>query len=174
MEKKRLLLIIIASLFLLSFSFTRLVQATGTDTVTATVTAQNISVSVDNASISFGTIATNTTKDTTTGGVNDSSTATNDGNVVENFNIKTGNSTNWTLAATAGSEQYTMKSCAVADCDGAPTWVAVGIDPSYATLASNVAVSGTQVFDLQVGTPTSTASFGEQTITITIQAALPS
>ncbi len=163
---------------LLSFVFynlfsTGLVMAASTDTVTATVTAQSISVSVEDNSIAFGTVTTSSTKDTTTAGVNDSQTATNDGNITLDFNIKSTDSTNWALAAAAGSEQYTLKFC-VTTCDTSPTWTSVGVHPAYATLAQDITASGTQVFDLQVGTPTSTASYGQQTITVTVQAALPS
>ncbi len=144
-------------------------------TVTATVTAQNISVSLDNGDgVSFGTIGTSSTKDTTTNGVNDSTTATNNGNITEKFNIKSENtaSGNWTLGATAGSETYTMKFC-TATCDSTPSWTSVGISPSYEVLAASVATSGTQVFDLQVGTPTVTTHYDAQTITVTIQATTP-
>jgi hypothetical protein len=145
-------------------------QAGSTAEVTATVTAQNISVGLtSDGAVAFGTINLSSTKDTTTAGVNDSETAQNDGNITENFNIKAGNTAAWTLAATAAANQYTMKSC-ITDCDSAPTWTAVGIDPSYVTLASGVTSTSSQTFDLQVGTPTSSASYTVQTITVTIQA----
>lgn len=151
-------------------------SAASTGTVDATVTAQIFSVSLDNSDgIAFGTIATSSTKDTTTAGVDDSTTATNNGSVAAKFNIKAANSTGgagWTLGATAGSETYTMKFC-VTTCDSSPSWSSVGIDPSYQTLAASVAVSGTQVFDLQVGTPTSTTETTQQAITVTVQAVTP-
>lgn len=145
------------------------VYAATTANVTATVTAQNISVSVADGGVAFGTIGLSSTADTTTTGVNDSQTATNDGNISEQFNIKAGNTTGWTLAATAGSNQYAMKFCKTT-CDTTPTWTAVGIDPSYATLATGIAALGTQVFDLQVGSPTTTTDYNQQTITVTVQA----
>jgi len=153
----------------------RIVKAASTDTVAATVTAQIFSVSVTDGTVAFLTVAQNSTQDTTTSGVNDSQTATNDGSVTAKFNIKAANSTGgagWTLAGTAVSETYTMKSC-TATCDSTPTWTSVGIDPSYATLAASVAESGTQEFDLQVGTPTSTTETTEQSITVTVQAVAP-
>lgn len=174
MKNKRLFFTILVFLSFVLFNFPIGIAqaATVTDTVTATVTAQSISVSVDNTSIAFGTVTTSDTKDTTTGakGVNDSSIATNDGNITEKFNIQAGNSTNWTLDTTAASEKYTMKFC-VTTCDSSPSWNSVGID--YATLVASVIKDGTQEFDLQVGTPTSTASYGEQTITVTVQATTP-
>jgi len=150
------------------------VRAADTATVTATVSAQNVSVTITtDGSVDFSTINTSSTEDTTSGGVNDTETAQNNGNVTEDFNIKAADSSSsgagWTLGATADSETYTMKFC-TSDCDGSPTWNSVGIDPSYQTLATGVAASGTQDFDLQVGTPTSTTDYNEQTITVTIQA----
>lgn len=160
---------LLAAIFILLLILAPVANAGVTAAVTATVTAQSISVGVDDSDIEFGVVTTSSTEDTTTSGIDTSITATNDGNIVEDFNIMSGDSTNWTLAASASSETFTMKSC-VSDCDGTPTWNAVGIDPSYVQLANDVATSGTQVFDLQVGTPTSTTSYTQQTITVTIQA----
>jgi hypothetical protein len=163
--------VIVASFF---FIFITVVRAETTGTVTATVTAQNISVSVDNGDgVDFGTIGVGSTANTTTAGVNDSTTATNNGNVIEDFSVKADDSTNWNLAATAGSEDYTMQYC-VTTCDSSPVWADVGISPSYVEFDDTVSVSGTSVFDLQVGTPTSTTEYGEQTITVTVLATLHS
>ncbi len=142
-----------------------------TDTVSATVTVQNISVSVSDGSVAFGTLSTSATKDTTTNGVNDSQTATNDGNITVDFEIKAADTTDWALGSTAGSETYTMKSC-TSNCDTSPTWTSVGISPSYVDLVTGVTASGNQTFDLQVGTPTSTSKYTEQTITVTVLASI--
>jgi hypothetical protein len=144
------------------------IQAAETGNVTATVTAQNISVAVTDGSVSYGVISVSDTQDTTTGGVNDSQTATNDGNITEDFNVRGFDTTGWTLGASAGSEIYTHKFC-TSNCDSSPTWTA--LTTSYQTLASGVvATSGTQVFDLQIGTPTSTSVYTQQTATVTVQA----
>lgn len=172
---KRLISVVLVLVLVIFTVLPKVVNAASpTGNVTATVTVQSISLSVDVGSVSFGTIGTSDTKDTTTGakGVDNSITVTNDGNIVEDINVKAGNSTNWTLGASAGSETYTMKSC-VTNCDTSPSWTSVGIDPSYARLASSVASvsANTRNLDLQVGTPTSTTQTGEQSITITVQAA---
>lgn len=177
MKRKFVSLFTIFVLFLLVASpfLVKTVEAASTGTVNATVTAQIFSVSLDNSDgVAFGTVATSDTKDTTTGakGVNDSTIATNNGSVAAKFEIKAANSTNWTLAASAGSENYTMKYC-ITTCDTSPSWVAVGIDPSYATLAASVAKDGTQSFDLQVGTPTSTTATGQQAVVVTVLATTP-
>lgn len=155
-------------------SLTKTVRAQ-TDTVAATVTAVVYAVSVLDGGVAFSTVAQNSTQDTTTGGVNDSQTATNDSSVTAKLSIKAQDSTGgagWTLGPTAASETYTMKFC-VTTCDASPTWTSVGIHPSYATLAASVAASGTQDFDLQVGTPTTTAETTQQSITVTVLAEAP-
>jgi uncharacterized cupredoxin-like copper-binding protein len=142
--------------------------AATTGTVTATVTAQNVSISVTDGSVAYGTLSLSDNEDTTTAGINDSQTATNNGNITEDFNILGQNSGSWTLVATAGSDQYTHKWC-VTDCDGSPTWNA--ISTGYTTLATGIAGSGgTQVFDLQIGTPTSSSVFTQQSVDVTVQA----
>lgn len=143
------------------------VRAAQTADVTATVTAQNISVAVTDGAVSYGTVSTSATQDTTTSGVNDSQTADNDGNVTEDFNVRGFDTAAWALAGTAGSEAYTHKFCTV-DCDTSPTWTA--LTTSYQQLANDVADTGDQIFDLEIGTPTSTATYTQQTATVTVQA----
>ena len=160
---------------LISPFLVKIVRADTTDTVAATVTAQIYSVSITDGSVSFSTVAQNSTQDTTTNGVDDSQTAANDGTVAAKFEIKAQDSTGgsgWTLGASAGSETYTMKFC-TSSCDSSPSWSSVGIHPSYATLAASVDASGNQAFDLQVGTPTSTTETNQQSITVTVLASQP-
>src|SRR5690349_8778650 len=81
------------------------VFAATTGTVAATVTPQNISVAVTDGTVAYGTLDLSTSADTTSGGVNDTQTATNDGNVAEDFNVTSTNATGgtaWTLAGTIG------------------------------------------------------------------------
>lgn len=148
------------------------VHAASSANVTATVTIQNISVSVSDGTVAYGTIAVSETKDTTTGanGVNDSQTATNDGNITETINIRSGaDPAGWTLGASASANIYTHKFCTV-NCDTSPTWTA--LTTNNQTLASNVAANGTQVFDLQFGAPTSTTVFTQQSLTVIVQATI--
>ena len=93
--------------------------ATSAD-VTATVTIQNVSVSVSDGSVAYGTVSASATEDTTSNGVNDSQTASNDGNVTEDINIRGADSSNWTLAGTAGVDTYVHKFCTTT-CDSSPT-----------------------------------------------------
>jgi len=161
---------ITASLLLSSFIlfvFVANVKAATTGIVSATVTVQNVSVSVSDGIIAYGTLSTNDTSDTTSTGVNDSQTTTNNGNVAEDFNIQGSDSANWTLGATVDSDQYFHKFCTT-DCDGSPVWTA--LTSIYQTLSSSVAASGTQEFDLQIGTPSSSSNYTQQSVDVTVQA----
>lgn len=136
-----------------------------TATVTSTVTVQNVSVSVSDGSISYGTLATNSSAGTNG---TDLQTATNNGNVTEDLNIKGQNSANWTLGATAGADQYTHKFC-VTSCATAPTNY-TALTTSYQSLKTSLATSGTQTFDLYITTPTSSTNFTQQSVDIIVQA----
>ena len=163
--KKILTFFTIAGFLLMVNNF--FVWAAETGTVTATVTIQNISVSVSDGTITYGTLANNATSDTTASGIDDSQTATNNGNVTENFNIKGQNSGDWTLASTNGSNIYRHRWCTT-NCDTTPTWTA--LTTSYQTLAAGVAVSGTSIFDLEIQTPNPSTVYTQQNVDVTVQA----
>lgn len=173
--RKRSITSFLSSVICVAMVFSLIVKAVNaatTDTVTATVTAIVYSVSLDNGDgIAFGAVGTSATKDTTTNGVDDSTTATNDGSVAEKFNIQASDTAAWTFASNTGPENYWVKSC-IADCDSAPSWAIVGdaSQAQYVQLVTNVAKDATQTFDLQVGTPITTTATAAQSITITVQA----
>lgn len=152
--------------------------AASTGTVAATITPQKISVAVADGSVAYGILDLSTSKDTTSAGVNDTQIATNDGNVAEDFNIKSSDATGgsgWTLAGTAGADQFKHSFCTAGSgspdpCDATPTWTAM--TTSYASLSTNVATSGTKSFDLKIDTPTTTSDYLEKSITVTIQAVI--
>jgi len=144
-----------------------LVQAANTATIAATVTVQNISLSVADGSIAYGTLASNSTKSTCTSELNDLQVITNDGNVAETFNIKGQNSTNWTLGATAGTDTYVHKfvtsTCATFSGGTALT-------TSYATAVTNVAPNATSSLNLQITTPNPSTVFTQQNVDVSLQA----
>jgi len=156
-----------AFLPLIAVMLTMQVGAADEETVTATVTAENLVISVTPGSISYGTIGTSSTKDTTDTGTDESQTASNDGNVTSDFNMKGYDSASWGIGDTAGSESYTHKYCNAADCDGSPAWTALGL--GYSLVYDAVAASGTHVFDLEVGTPVTTSDYDAQTVNIMVQ-----
>lgn len=168
-----LLLLPILLSFASLFSFAPIAQAGTTATVTSTVTVQNVSVSVSSGTVSYGTLATNTSLSTLASpGLGDQQTATNNGNVAEDFNVKGQDSANWILdTANSTLDHYIHKFC-VASCgtDASPTNF-TALTTSYAALgAGNVATSGTQTFDLRITTPQTSDNFTSQSVDVTVQA----
>ena len=163
--KKMLSFVLLSALF---FSFVQTSFAATTATVTATVTVQNVSVTVSDGTVAYGTLAVNTS--TGTNG-SDTQTATNNGNITEDLNIKGQNTAAWTLASSASTDQYVHRFC-IATCTSAPTNY-TALTTSYQTLATGKAVSGTQTFDLYLTTPTSSSSFTQQSVDIIVQAVAP-
>jgi len=145
----------------------QVIFAADTATVAATVTVQNISLSVADGTVAYGVLGSNTTKSTCTSELNDAQTVTNDGNVAENFNIEGQNSANWTLAATAGSDQYVQK-FATSTCSTFSGGTA--LTTSYATAATNVAASATSTLNLQINTPNPSTILTQQSVDVGLQA----
>lgn len=168
---RRKLLFLLISALAITLIIGQYTTAASTASVGATVTVQNISVSVADGTVAYGTLGLNATASTRS--PVDLQTATNNGNVTENFNIKgmdaTGSTQTWTLAATAGSAQYIHGFC-TATCATPPTSY-TALTTSYAALgAGAVAVSGTQTFDLYINTPTATTDYTVHTVDVTVQA----
>ncbi|MDP2671629.1 MAG: hypothetical protein Q8P13_04210 [bacterium] len=164
--------------FLIFIGSITIVNAADTGTVAATVTPQSISVTVTDGSVAYGTVDLSSTQATTSGGLDDTQVATNNGNVAEDFNITSTNATGgtaWTLASTIGTDQYKHSFCTAGGgspdpCDSTPTWTAITTAGSYQSLSTNVAASGTTRFDLQLSTPSSVADYVQKSITVTVQA----
>ena len=149
------------------------VKGAETATVTATVTPRLLSVTITtDGSVAYGIMSLNTSKSTLPTGLNDTQTAKNDGNDVENLNIRSSNATGgtqWTLAAAPGENQFVHKFST----NGGTSWTTFANDTTNYSLATNVAVNGTQNFDLQITTPTATTDYVQKTITVTVQAVAP-
>lgn len=140
--------------------------AAETASVTATVTAQNVSVTVADGTVAYGTTSLGSSKNTVA--LSDTQTATNAGNVTSQLNIKGQNSTAWTLAGTAGSDIYVHKFC-TSTCATPPTNY-TALTTNYQTLSASVAASGTQNFDLELTVPSSTSSYTQQSVDVIVQA----
>lgn len=141
-----------------------------TASVTATVTVQNISLSVADGGVTYGTLGQNNTKSTCSSELNDAQTVTNDGNITANFNIKGQNSANWTLGTTAASDVYVHQfkngTCATFSAGTALT-------VSYQALATSIATSGTATLNLQINTPNPSTVFTQQSVDVMVQAVAP-
>jgi hypothetical protein len=144
--------------------------AASTASVAATVTTENISVTVTDGSVSYGTLSAGASASTIASDKNDTQTATNNGNVAEDFNIKGQNSANWTLASSAGTDQYVHKFC-TGTC-GTPPTNYTALTTSYQSLATNKAAAGTQTFDLQITVPNPSTVFTQQSVDVTVQAVI--
>ena len=126
-----------------------------------------ISLTISDGGVGYGNVIVGTPKDTTSSGLNDTQTITNNGNVAEDFEIMGQNTTNWTLGASAGDAIYKHAWC-TSNCDSSPVWNALTV--AYQTLATNIGVSNTQDFDLQVTVPTSNSGTNQQDASVTVQA----
>lgn len=170
---KTAVLTLISTLFLfVTFvALSPFVYAATEVSVTATVTAQNVSLSVADGNVSYGTLALSATRSTIASEENEMQTVTNDGNVAEDIDIKGQDSAAWTLAGTQGANQYFHKFCNDTDLDCAtPGTNYTALTTSYAAMDTSIAASGTVDFQLQIGIPSSSASYTQQSVDVSVQA----
>jgi hypothetical protein len=135
-------------------------------TVNATVTAQQVAVSVDPGTISYGTLDTGSTASTALGdadSVDATQDVSNDGNVNEDFDLKGTTSAAWALSDTAGSDTYTHEYCDT-DCDGSPTWYDLGT--GYTSAASSIGSGNTWSVDFKISLPTATTATESQDVDV--------
>lgn len=155
------------------------------DTVTATVTPGNYSVTLDVTSADYGGMTLSQTETSVT------ITATNNGSLTAKLNIIGSDATyttyTWTQSTTApGTDIFvhafttkTVPPATGATLGSDPTleWVALDKSSTYKTLVASVASLGTQAFHLDFRTPTAAGaetSFGnEYSTTVTLQAVAP-
>jgi len=138
--------------------------------ITARVKVQQVSLSITDGEIDYGTLDLSGTKDTTASGVNDTQTVQNTGNVNEDFDVKGTNvsgSCTWILASSQGPDQYYHKIC-TSNCDSSPTWTA--LTTTYTEYANNISPLDTADFDFKVGVPSSTSCSSQVNVNIWVQA----
>jgi len=139
--------------------------AAPTADVSATVTAELITISVADGSVEYGIVPIDTLK------VVQTQVVTNNSNVAVDLDVRSSDAiggTQWNLAATnAALNDFTHESSP----DGS-TWTAFNVDNTTLTsLASNIAASGgTQDLDLRIKTPASVSDNVLKTITVTVVA----
>lgn len=130
---------------------------------TAYTKPEIVSVSVTPTEYGFGILALNDQASTGTGGY---FTATNDGNVVEDFTIRATNATDgtnvWVLASTNGPDQYKLEYST----DG--TWYLVNLTAT--TFATDKTIGGSETVDFRITMPTSTSSHQQHSLTVTFGA----
>lgn len=139
------------------------------DTVSCTVTATVVSVTVTDGDVAYGTLglgATNNTIGT------DTQTVTNNGTVTEDFSIKSsdatrGGGTTWELVETPpGSDEFKHEFSTNSGGD----WTAMSDTNGFTAMASGVAPEGTESLDLQITMPGTTDDYLEHSITVTVMA----
>ena len=138
------------------------------DTVTCTVSAYLVSVNVTDGGVAYGALEVGTSSSTLD--LTDTQTATNDGTVAEDFSIKSsdatrGGGTTWTLVTgTPGNNEFKHEFSTTGSFPG------TAMTTSYTSLATSIAISGHQDFDLKITMPGSTNDYLEHTITVTVLA----
>ncbi len=143
--------------------------AQSTDTVTATVTATNLAVSVSDGTVAFGSVALNTA--TSTAGTGETQVASNDGSAAV-LNVKSSNATNgttWTLGTSAGSDIFKLE---VSTTSGS-TYGTLQATDVYMTASSTFASLTNQNLDFRFTTPTVSTDFVQKSLTITVQVTTP-
>ncbi|MBI4136021.1 MAG: hypothetical protein HY481_00510 [Candidatus Vogelbacteria bacterium] len=147
----------------------QITDAASTATVSATVTATNLDLSVSSGSITYGSVALNTA--TTTAGNGYTQTVTNNGSTMK-LNAKSSDAsggTAWTLGTSPGSNIFKHE---VSTTSGS-TYMTFQATDTYLTASTSIAASLTQVMDFRLTTPTASSDFVQKTITLTVQAAAP-
>ena len=167
---RRLLFVLVAGLLSLVIVFGGYnAFAQDTDTVTATVTATNLAVSVTDGSIAFGSVALNTP--TTTVGTAQTQIVSNDGSNAT-LNVKSTNATNgtsWTLGTSPGSDVFKLE---VSTTTGS-TYGTLQATDVYLTASSTFTSLTNQNLDFRFTTPTVSTDFVQKSLTITVQVTTP-
>jgi hypothetical protein len=184
-KMKKRILALVAVLALVGALVPATIFADATGTVTCTVSAALVSLTVSPGTVAYGPLALNTTQNTAQyNAINNPSgmatpqtqTITNTGNVAVNCWVKTSNAiggTNWTLGNTAGADIFTHAWHMVeALYTGAGNitfykWAAVD---TYVGAGSTIGPMLDNHLELQIGMPTSVTDAGTHTITITVMA----
>ncbi len=166
--KRRTLALLVALAMLALLVPAALFAAEGT--ITCTVNAAMVSVTVSDGDVAYGTVALGGTKSTLD--LTDTQTVTNSGNVREDFTIKSSNATRdggitWELVTgTPGSEQFKHEFST----DSGSNWTAMPATNDFVALASNVVATGSESLDLKITMPETTADYLEHSITVTVLA----
>ncbi|MFH1827007.1 MAG: hypothetical protein ABH812_01065 [bacterium] len=131
-------------------------------------TAVNVSVTLtSDGTVPYDIVALGGNKSTID--LSDTQTAQNNGDVTENFNIKTSNATGgtqWVVGSSAGSDIYVHEF----SINNGGQWTILTTADSYQSLTTGITTTSTQNFDLRITAPSTSTDYQEKTITVTIQA----
>ena len=160
---KKLLTLMMLTLMLVAFGVTT-AEAAPSDaiSVTVTITADALDVSVTPNAWAIGNIAVSDTPDTGA----DFFTATNGRNTTEDLTLTVSTLDDWTFANTPGADQFAMNF----SINQGGLWTLIDVSTG-GSLATGLAASASQSFDLQLEAPTSTVNGdAPQTIVVTVTA----
>lgn len=135
---------------------------------TLSIAEAALSVSVSNATFAFGTTPANSWL------TPQATVITNDGTAAENFAAKISQfiagANSWALSTTANGVDVIRAQWSTTSSTG--PWTDISTYDTDFTIATNVPVSGTVNFWLRILTPTSTASYGQYSSTLTLTASV--
>ena len=139
------------------------------DSVSATVTPQLVSLTMtSDGNVAYGTLASNASQDTVA--LTDTQTVQNNGNVNEDFRIRSSDAvsagTNWDLGATTDIDQYVHQ----VSIDSGTIYTNFPANNTTMLLVSPVGASSSQSFDLKITTANPSTDLLEHTITVTVVA----
>jgi len=166
MKQTLLLLTVIA--FVLSGVV--IVSAADTQTIAATVTFQQISLTASDGTVAYGVVAASGTSDTVA--LSDSQTITNTGNVAEDFDIKGmatttgGTCTHWSIlpsglpAANEYGHSWSI--------NAGTAWTR--FSDTYSEFDSNKDALATSTLDLRITMPSASDCLAAQNVDVTVQA----
>jgi hypothetical protein len=152
------LIILVLGLVVLAVLFTMPVWAATEGTISVTVTPKLVSLSVDHDTYDYGVLDLNDTAETAI-----TFNVTNEGNVDEDFDIKGFNTAAWTLAGTAGANEYVHEWK-----EGVGSYSA--LSTSNQPAAASVSSDGSKSYQFRLSTPTSSSSFDAQNPNVTFTA----
>lgn len=171
---------LISILIVMIFGLLIVVGARAADNaaVTATVTVQNIAMTLSQSSFDYGTMLANTTSSTLALFSGAGIVVTNTGNVNEDFDINGANTgtgaagNGWDLdTATSTANIYAHRFCNDTDDVCTTAWTNYSaMTTSPGALDTAVAASGTVNFQLEIHTPLTTTKTTQQSAAVTVTA----
>jgi len=185
---KKRILALVAVLALIGVLLPAAVFAADEGTVSCTVTATLVALTVEDGSVAYGTLALGATENTAYYDASDNPDGmvspqtqiiTNTGTVAEDFNVMTSNAiggTAWTLHTTTPganlfTHAYNIAASGYTGTGGISFTKWAAADAYVLDVATSVATSGVRYLELEIGMPTSATDHTQHTITVTVQAA---
>ena len=159
-QMKSKILVVLGLMAFLGVGLTGYATADTEGTVNATVTAQQVAMSVTESLVEYGVLNIGDTDQVPNPAF---FAANNDGNVPVDFVIRGFDTAAWTLAGSVGADQYIHRFAT----DGGTSFTALTTTP---VTLSSVAVSGSQTVHLNLDMPDSTAATASQNADVKVLA----